>query len=332
MKVLHIVAGELSGGAARGAYWLHCGLREIGIESKILTNSRTTLGDNGVVSVTKSKKDKAFNFFRSHFDHMLAAFYAKREKFIFSSGIIGYDFTKNREYEEADIVHLHWINAGFIDMQHLKKVNKPMVWTMRDMWPMTGGCHYAMGCENYKIGCGNCKQLRSESGLDLSRFILWRKKKFLPKSIKIVGISNWLTEQAKASDLFKSYDIRTIHNNVSSNALYPIDKIIAKSILGIKTDKKVILAGATDLNSFYKGFSKYIEALKYLDKNQYYLCFFGRVDNSVVQSLGFEYTSFGFMYDNVSLMLIYSSADVFVAPSLMEAFGKTLAESMACGT
>ena len=94
----------------------------------------------------------------------------------------------------------------------------------------------------------------------------------------------------------------------------------------------MILAGATDLNAFYKGFSKLLEALKYLDKNQYYLCFFGRIDSSVVQSLDFEYTSFGFMYDDVSLMLIYSSADVFVAPSLMEAFGKTLAESMACGT
>jgi len=101
---------------------------------------------------------------------------------------------------------------------------------------------------------------------------------------------------------------------------------------GIKTDKKIILAGAQSLKGFYKGFDKFIEAINLLDKDKYFLCFFGNLDKSVAESLEFEYKNFGFLHDTVSLRVLYSASDVFVAPSIMEAFGKTLAEAMACNT
>lgn len=332
MKVLHIVAGDLSGGAARGAYWLHGGLRELGVDSKVFTNSKSTLGDESVVTTTKSKKDKAFNMIRGQLDNLLLLLYTKRKRIIFSTGVFGIDFTKTKEYEEADIIHLHWINAGFVNIKHLSKIDKPIVWTMRDMWPLTGGCHYAMECEKYKIGCGNCEQLQSNSSYDLSKFVLNRKKKYLPKTMKLVGISHWLSEKAKESELFKEFDIRTISNNIDTSEFFPVEKKIARDILGIKTQKKIVLVGSTSLKDFYKGFGKFQESVKELDENKYFLCFFGNVDKNLAEELGFEYKSFGYLNDNISLRLAYSSADVFVAPSLMDAFGKTLAESMACGT
>jgi len=335
MKILHIVAGDLNEGAGRGAYWLHTALKELGIESKILTNSKDTLGDPDVITTAKTKKDKAFNMLLSQLDNLLLVFYPKRKRVIFSTGIFGIDFTKTREYQEADIIHLHWINGGFVNIKHLSKINKPIVWTMRDMWPFTGGCHYSMGCENYKTGCGNCVQLQSNSSYDLSKFILNRKKKYLPKNMKIVGISRWLSNKAKESELFSKFDVRTIPNNINTREFFPVDKKIAREILGIKTDKKVILTGAINVSDFYKGFSKYLEAVKTLDKDKYFLCFFGKLNKdliAVIDGLGFEYKSFGYLNDNISLRLVYSCADVFVAPSLMEAFGKTVAEAMACGT
>jgi glycosyltransferase involved in cell wall biosynthesis len=332
MKVLHIVAGDLDGGAARGAYWLHCGLKDLGIDSKIFTNSKITLGDNSVVTINNSKKRKAINIIRGQLDNLFPLFYRKRKIIIFSSGFFGVDFTKTNEYKEADIVHLHWINGSFVNIKHLGKIEKPIVWTIRDMWPMTGGCHYAMECDKYKTGCGNCEQLNSHSSYDLSKFILNRKKKYLPKDMKIVGISHWLSDEAKKSELFKDYDVRTISNNIDSKEFFPVDKDIAKKILGIKSSKKIILVGSTNLKDFYKGFNKYLEAIKQLDKEKYFLCFFGNVDKNVVSDLGFEYKSFGYLNDNISLRLVYSCANVFVAPSLMEAFGKTIAESMGCGT
>ena len=332
MKILHIVSGDLNGGAARGAYWLHSGLKELNIDSKIFTNSKITLGDNSVVTINNSKKRKAINIIRGQLDNLFPLFYRKRKKIIFSSSFFGVDFTKTNEYKEADIVHLHWINGSFVNIKHLGKIEKSIVWTMRDMWPMTGGCHYAMECDKYKTGCGNCEQLNSHSSYDLSKFILNRKKKYLPKDMKIVGISHWLSDEAKKSELFKDYDVRTISNNIDSKEFFPVDKDIARKILGIKSSKKIILVGSTNLKDFYKGFDKYLEAIKQLDKEKYFLCFFGNVDKNVVSDLGFEYKSFGYLNDNISLRLVYSCANVFVAPSLMDAFGKTIAESMGCGT
>lgn len=331
MRILHIVAGELSGGAARGAYWLHKGLLELDINSQLLTTSKETYGDQTVTSITINKKEKLYQLLRRQADHSLQVFYRNRKKLIFSVGLFGFDFTKNQEYQEADIIHLHWICGGLVNIKHLNKVDQPIVWTMRDMWPMTGGCHYSMECERYQLGCGKCPQLGSQQNYDLSKLVFQRKKKFIPKTTKIIGISHWLSDCARNSSLFEGFDIRTIHNNVSTKEFFPIRKLIARQILGLPNNKAIVLAGARKLDSFYKGFDAYLKALTCLELKPL-LLFFGQLDPEMIKSLGYDYVDLGFLYDTVSLRLAYSAADVFVAPSRMDAFGKTLAESMACGT
>lgn len=331
MKVLHIVAGDLTGGAARGAYWLHCGLREKSIESKVLTNSKVTLGDVDVRSVNSTKIDRVFHIVRGQLDQLPVILYPRRTRNIFSTGIIGYNFLRSREYHWADIIHLHWIN-GFVNISDIARINKPIVWTIRDMWPFTGGCHYALECTNYLSGCGNCKQLASSIKYDLSRWVVNRKKKNFPKTMKVVGISKWITEIAQNSAVFHDFDVRTILNNVDQSKFFPVNKVVARNVLGIDTNKSIILTGAQSLGDFYKGFGKYLGAVGKLDRSNYLLLFFGSLDESVVTNLGFEYMSYGFLSDTVSLRILYSAADVFVAPSVMDAFGKTLAESMACST
>jgi len=333
MNVLHIVAGELTGGAAKGAYWLHLGLNDIGFNSKILTTSKKNYQrSERKFTINKNKINKGFSLIRSNINNLFLLPYKNRDKRIFSTGIFGYDFTKTDLYKWADIINLHWINGGFVNIKDLSKVDKPIVWTVRDMWPMTGGCHYSIDCDNYKTGCGNCEQLNSNHKYDLSRYVLWRKDKYLPDDIKIVGISEWVSEIASESYLFKDNDIRTIYNNVGSEMFFPINKDVARNILGINTNKKILLAGAQNVESFYKGFDKYLEAIDKLDQKDYFLLFFGNADEELLDTLGFEYKSLGFLYDEVSMRLTYSAADVFVAPSIQEAFGKTIVESMMCET
>lgn len=332
IKVLHLVSGDLSGGAARGAYWLHRGLLKNGIHSRILTDGNTNLLDETVFSIAENSRGKLARALRSRLNAVLTVFYPNRKGKNFSTGFFGYDFTKTRFYAEAMIIHLHGVDGGFVSMRHLSNIQKPIVWTLRDMWPMTGGCHYSMGCNNFVTGCGGCPQLGSNTKFDLSRFVCLTKKKYIPKTVKVVGISHWLSNQAKESLLFKPYDVCTISNNIDTQLFTPIEKIIARSILGIHTEKKIILTGAQSLNDFYKGFDKYLQAICHLNKDKYHLCFFGNVDQQLVSELGFSFSIFGFLHDAISLRLAYSAADIFVAPSIMEAFGKTLAEAMACGT
>lgn len=332
MKVLHLISGNLGGGAAKGAHLLHEGLLNQNIDSKILTNSKTTFSDDSNETINKSKTQDFLVRLRDKVDSLPSFFYPNREPRIFSTSLIGYDFRKHGLYDWADILHLHWINAGFVNIRHLSKVTKPIVWTIRDMWPFTGGCHYTLECENYKNGCGNCLQLHSNWQYDLSWLVNKRKEKFLPENVKFIGISNWISERANESSLLQNYDITTIPNNISTKEFFSLDKKFAKNALGINTDKKIILAGAQNLEDFYKGFDKYLKTIELLDTEKHYLIFFGNLDENIIKNLGYGYKSFGYIHDIISLRMIYSAADVFVAPSLMDAFCKTIAESMACGT
>ncbi len=332
MNILHLVAGELSGGAARGAYWLHTGLKKLGIQSTILTNSRTTLGDPSVVSIVTDMKTRLSSILRGHLESLPLKLYRQRRPEIFSTGLCGFDFTKTSEYKEADILHLHWINAGFVNIEHLSKVEIPVVWTMRDMWPMTGGCHYAMDCDRYTTNCGKCPHLSSQKQWDLSQIVLNRKKQYLPRKTLPVGISSWLSDRAKSSSLFCSSEVATIHNAVDAEVFSPIEKQVAREILEFPKDKMIILVAAQNLKAIWKGFDKFLQAVESLEKKQYFLCVMGKCEDHILSQTGLDYKNFGFLYDSISIQLVYSAADVFVAPSIMEAFGKTLIEAMACGT
>lgn len=330
MKILHIAAGELLDGATRGTYWLHQAQLKIGINSKMVISGRNDDSYKNVFAIGKSYFERIKFSLISHGNNIPLKFYQGRKKYIFSTGLIGIDITKLKEYREADIVHMHWIN-NLTSVKSFKNINKPIVWTMRDMWPFTGGCHVSMECLNYKFGCGNCQQLESHNNLDLSRLILNQKKKYFSKNMKIIGISNWLSNEAKKSELFKGFDIRTISNNINTDDFFPIEKSIAKEILKIKTKKKIILIGALNHEEIWKGFKNFLEIAKQLDKDKFFLCFFGKVDEKIIKDINFDYKNLGYLKDDVSLRLAYSCADVFVSTSLQEAFGKTIAEAQSCG-
>lgn len=331
MKVLHLVGGKLSGGAARGAYWLHQGLRELGLDSAILGNSKQTLDDPNVFTTASSATNRIISKLSMRLDTLLCAPYAQKKQGSFSTGLMGVDVTRTPQYRDADLIHLHWINEGLVNLRHLRKTTKPMIWTMRDMWPMTGGCHYAVDCRQYRTGCGKCPQLGSRRDYDLSRLVWKRKKRLLPKNIKIVGISRWLSECAEKSALLRHFDVRTIHNNINTREFFPLEKPLARKVLGLPPDRPIVLAGAQRLDDPYKGFSVLIKALRSLPRPPL-LLLFGHLAPSSIRTITHDFVHLGFLRDAVLLRLAYSAADVFAAPSRIDAFGKTLAEAMACGT
>lgn len=334
MKVLHVVAGNLNGGAARGAYWLHLGLIEKGVDSRVLINRPDPRVSDRIITTAPTRFRAFVSKVLANLDRFLLLFYPKRRRLIFNSGLWGVDITKTQVYQEADIIHLHWINGGFLSIKTLGKIKKPIVWTLRDMWPMTGGCHLAeaLGCDRYRSGCGECVQLNSSSPNDLTKKVVDLKLSEFPKDIKVVAISEWLASCAKRSRVFKGFDVRAIDNNIDTTMFYSVDKQTARKRLKIDTEKHVVVIGSSDIHQFYKGFDKLLEALRYLDSGKYLLVFFGSLTDEVCEATGFEYLNIGNISDDDLLREVYASGDVFVAPSIMDAFGKTLAESMACGT
>lgn len=331
IRVVHLVAGELAWGAARGAYWLHNALVELGAESAILTNSTNTLGDPNVHTFSRTFSQRAKISLLSKLGIFPTLFYPNRIPRIFNTGFEGLNFKNHTAYQSADIVHLHWIN-GLVSMRALRDIKKPIVWTLRDMWPITGGCHYSMDCKQYTLGCGRCPQLGSNNKHDLSRLVVSNKRHSIPKHLRAVGISRWLSDCAQQSSVFSEHTIDTISNNINTTEFSALSPSISREVLGIKTTKRTILVGAQNNLDFYKGFDLLTSALPFLKFSDLHFIFFGKTSNRVLNGLGIEYTNLGFLSDSVSLRLAYSAADIFVAPSRMEAFGKTLVEAMSCGT
>ena len=160
MRVLHFVGGDLKSGSSRAVITLSNNLNKKKIKSRIYNK-------NSEIKIFFENIFKRINF--------------QKQDTTISLGVFGNNFFKNEDYKKADIIHLHWINKSLINIKDILKINKPIVWTIRDMWPFTGVCHYTYDCVKYIKGCGKCPQLNSKINKDLSYYIYELKKKNLFK-------------------------------------------------------------------------------------------------------------------------------------------------------
>jgi glycosyltransferase involved in cell wall biosynthesis len=332
MKVLHIIAGSLDGGAAKGAMLLHKALLKKGVMSQVLTNAEVPETSKEIETTRKGPlgtfKSRLFRVI----DQAPKLIYRSKNQDIFSTGLVGFDLWKFESFKSADIIHLHWINTGLVSMRHLPKFGKPTIWTLRDMWPMTGGCHYALECEHYQSQCGRCPQLESNLDCDLSRLVFNNKKKYFPPTMELVATSNWISQCASQSALLRGHKISTIHNGIDTNQFSPVPKAHAKAELGIPESTKVLLFGAQYIDDKYKGFDLLLRAVPRLQCPNILILLFGRFTHSEPGKMDFPHKCVGFVRAVDQLRLLYAAADVYAAPSIAEAFGKTTVEAQACGT
>ena len=323
MKILHIVGGSENGGAFKGAYILHKALKNLGVDSKILNDQiisdKTLINYDGenIININRSIEKQILSKIFVNLEKLIKFIVLPSKRSTFTFGLIGYDISKIKEVKNADIIHIHWLKDGFINFKTISKINKPVVWTMRDMWPFTGGSHYTMEFEKYE------KNL-------LSKKIQKIKKKFF-KKINFIAISEWLKIKAENSYVLNNVKIQKIFNNVDLNNFFEIPQEKAKSILKIKTKKKIILFGSHDPQSLRKGWSIFLETIKKINKDKYFLLLFGKFWSAdQIQQTGIEFKSLGYIQDINKLNTVYSCSDLFLATSLQEAFGKTWVEAIAC--
>ena len=322
MKILHIIGGDLSyGGAAKGALILHNALFKAGINSSILNDTpsknnyykNTTYINQNFLSRLKYKTYVGI-------EKILKSIFLHSPRETFTIGLFGFDVTKLPEYKNADIIHFHWLNQGFVRLGCLSKINKPVVWTVRDMWVFTGGSHYTMDFEKYENG-------------KLSKIIQSYKKKNYKKDFRFITISDWLKDKAKNSEVLKEFNVKRIYNNIDLSSFRSIDKKTGKLNLKITTTKKIILYGANNPQSKRKGWEIFVDSLKKIDKSKYFLLIFGNFwSKQTLDEIGIDYKSLGFINDKKILNYAYACADLFVASSIQDGWPKTFAEALYCDT
>ncbi|MCU7505275.1 MAG: glycosyltransferase, partial [Ignavibacteria bacterium] len=331
MKVVHLSALD-SGGAGKAAYRLHCGLLELGVDSKMLVMQKSTKDDS--VSAISPRISKAFEGQWERWNSVLRPYRSRPQGLeIFTEFTSGIIWNKLKEIEEADIINLHWA-AGMFTAQTapLFFQNKKLVWTLHDMNAFTGGCHYSASCNKYSVSCGACPQLGSNDMDDLSRKN-WELKNDVYRKMKITVAtpSLWLSKCAKESSLFKEKDIHVIKYGILTNIYAPLDRNKIRAALNISKSKKVILFVADSVTNERKGLKYLISALNLLEEDNITLAVLGS-NNNVNLNCKHELLYLGSISDENTIASVYNMADVFVIPSTEDNLPNTVIESMSCGT
>lgn len=336
MKIVIMNTTDIEGGAARCAYRLHKGLHCSGVNSTYTVQNKFSTDEDTLTIGTRLSKLSAV--IRPLLDLVPIKFYRNRIKGYFSTGLMTRFNASSINCLSPDIINLHYVAEGFLPIESLKQFQAPIVWTLHDSWPFTGGCHLPGDCKRYQQSCGACSILGSKSPYDLSNWI-WRKKSRVWRNLDmtIVTDSTWLAECVKNSSLFKDYRVETINPGLDLNHYKPIDKITARSLLSLPADKKLILFGAMHSTSdSNKGFQFLQPAIQRIASTplgiQTELVIFGASEPTNPPNLGMKAHYMGRLHDDMSLAVLYSAADVMVVPSIRESFGQTASEAMACGT
>ncbi|EJX03345.1 glycosyltransferase, group 1 family protein [gut metagenome] len=254
----------------------------------------------------------------------------------------GTDITSLPEFQQADIIHLHWINQGMLSLNNLNKIfssGKPIVWTMHDMWPCTGICHHARECDHYQTECHHCPFINNgKKQKDLS-YRIFRKKQavYRKQTITFVACSHWLEEKARHSSLLSGHHITCIPNPINTNLFKPRNKQEARQRCKLPLDKKLILFGSVKITDKRKGIDYLIKACRMLAQHhpeltkQLGVVTFGKQSQQLINMLPFQVIPLDFISDEHQLVNIYNAVDIFVTPSLEENLPNTIMEAMACG-
>jgi glycosyltransferase involved in cell wall biosynthesis len=341
MKIIHINTFDCAGGAARAAYRLHAGLRKLGTDSSLYVVYKES-HDASVMQYQPPTRLRA-RISRTVRREVILRSLRRYESSAplglenFSDDRSVYASDPWRSLPEHDLIHLHWI-AGFVDYIAFfmsLSPGTPVVWTLHDMAPFTGGCHWNQGCSKFRQQCGACPQLGSQARSDWTRRVWERKQESLAgipsHQLHVVTPSRWLQEERKRSSLFSRFPGSIIPNGLDTDVFAPRDRRAARDVFGLPLDAMVALFLADGVHIPRKGFHVLAEALAGFEPAQkLFLLSLGKGMPPVSNTI--PHLHLGPVQNDRILSYAYSAADVFIAPSLEDNLPNTILESFACGT
>ena len=338
MKVLHVCYSDTGGGAARAAFRIHRAQCEQGIDSRMLVVEKHS-DDLRVIAIPI--RLRVFTLLANLIANWLLRYQKTTNPIMHSLNFFHCGVGKLINRLDVDVVNLHWVNCEMLSIGEIANINKPLVWTLHDMWGFSGAEHYddLSHPERYKQEYTRGNRPSHYSGWDLSAWVFRRKKRLWAENVfHIVTPSRWLKNCVEQSELFNSQQVSVIPNCIDRTVYKPLDKVFSRDVLNLPQDKKLILFGSMSSTSdTRKGFHFLRTVIQKMAKNPEWigkveLLVFGASHGDNEEQLGLPCHYLGHVRDDSSLALIYNSADVFVAPSMQDNLPNTLVEAMACGT
>lgn len=340
MKILILNTAEHTGGAAVAANRLLRALLCSGVSATMLVRDRAT-DDPAVVSLDRGAARRWLNFLYFVWERLviyLCNRLSKRNLFQVSIANTGINIRRTAAFREADVIHIHWINQGFLSLDEIARIiasGKRVVWTLHDLWPATAICHYPGDCVKYRTGCSACPMLNPNPLVDLAAKVARRKGKVDWRRVTFVGCSEWIARTARESVWLREARFVSIPNPIDTTLFRPIDRREARQRLGLPEGKRLILFAAAKLSDTRKGAAFLLEACRLLAaemEGELEIILMGS-DAAELSALSpVPVRALGYISGAAELAVAYSCADLFVIPSLEDNLPNTIMEAMACGT
>jgi glycosyltransferase involved in cell wall biosynthesis len=330
MRVFALNLSDSIGGAAKAAYRIHKAVTLAGVDSTLIVNRKSSVEASviGLKSIFQVWIDR----FRSGFGVLMARTIRTPNTDYHSAAIVPTRWSKKLDRSDVDVIHLHWINGEMMSINDLGAIQKPLVWTLHDMWAFSGAEHYPK-TSRWKDGYTQANRPVVEKGFDLNRWTWNRKRNAWKRPIQIVTPSHWLAECVKNSVLMQGWPVEVIPNPIDVDQWMPLDKKLAREKLGLPLGVPLILFGAIGgAADPRKGFDLLQAALQLLSNvsRDLELVVFGQDAPDQAVDLGFPVHYLGHLSSEAEMQMAYSAADVLVAPSIQEVFGQTASEAHAC--
>lgn len=325
-----IMCTNPSGGAGIAALRLQSGLNKIGFSTCMFSSANGNIEPSFTLKPTiKEPELNSDNWKISNSSNLRYP-----GGTIFSSELGSLSRSAIKPVIAYDIINLHWVSHFLspTSIHWLLDSGKPVVWTLHDMLPFTGGCHYTSGCDHFTANCENCPQVFNDYN-NHPKNVLKAKSRLWQDRITIISPSVWLANEARKSKIFANSRIETVPNGIDTLQYQPWDKNRARKILGLPQDKKIILFACHSHAERRKGFQEALMMLISLSRRRQdlHLVTIGRSSDET-DGMHIPNTVFGFVNSSKELSMIYSACDVTVLPSLEDNLPNTILESFACGT
>ncbi|MFN8379624.1 MAG: glycosyltransferase family 4 protein [Anaerolineae bacterium] len=328
VKVVHVNHWDASGGATRSTVRLHQGLLGLGQNSSMLVLKKTL--DDPTIHELQGLGARFISWQGWRIDRLPTTVYRHRDR-LAPWSVNWFPYTNQWRRLDADIVHLHWIGLNYLPMASWPQLPHPVVWTLKDSWAFTGGCHIPYECRRYEDACGKCPILHSEREHDLSRRTWQAKARAFPRMKPvIITPSRWLADSARSSSLLRDARIEVIPNSIDTDRFKPASREAARIALGLPLDKTLIAFGAFNLEEApNKGYALLNEALsKQLDHAE--LVLYGT--NAAPANISRKAYPLGTIRDESTLATLFNAVDLVALPSRSENLPNTIIEAFACGT
>lgn len=241
---------------------------------------------------------------------------------------------------EFDIINLNNIHSNYLSypllIRGLIKSNRGIVLTLHDCWFYTGKCtHYTNDrCDGWQNKCGDCPRLKKDITswfFDFTNKMLSQKAKLYKKAAKrmaVIGVSDWITEEAKKSILNNSAIITRVYNWIDTDIFKP-RQINKNLLMQLGCEGKKVLLGVAVGWSDDKGLSDFIKLAELLLPDYQIILVGEETENREMPD---NIQIVGKTKDVDELVDYYNIADCFLSLSTEESFGKVVAEALSCGT